>query len=44
MVLIHFPLVSNANNVNLINVNFAHKIGQYSAKDFKSDWGILVIA
>ncbi len=36
MVLIHFPPVSNANNDNLINVNYVHKIGQYSAKNFKS--------
>ncbi|OKP05394.1 polysaccharide lyase [Xenorhabdus eapokensis] len=40
MVPIHSSLISNANNDDLTNVNFAHKIGQYSAKDFKSDWGI----
>ncbi|MDC9594987.1 polysaccharide lyase [Xenorhabdus sp. IM139775] len=32
--------ISDANNDDLIHVDFEHKIGKYSAKDFKSDWGI----
>ncbi|MDE9551494.1 polysaccharide lyase [Xenorhabdus bovienii] len=31
---------ANQSHDDLINVNFDHKVGKYSAKDFKSDWGI----
>ncbi|MDX7986004.1 hypothetical protein FE392_01450 [Xenorhabdus sp. 12] len=39
MTSIHLSPFSNKNNDNLINVNFEHKVGKYTAKDFKSDWG-----
>ncbi|MBC8954864.1 polysaccharide lyase [Xenorhabdus sp. PB62.4] len=36
----HSSSVSNANNTDLINVGFEYKVGKYTSKDFKSDWGI----
>ncbi|OTA17337.1 hypothetical protein Xvie_01184 [Xenorhabdus vietnamensis] len=40
MVPAHSSLVSDVNNNDLINVDFEHKIGKYSSKNFKSDWSI----
>ncbi|MDX7999300.1 hypothetical protein FE394_08810 [Xenorhabdus sp. Reich] len=37
---IHSSIFRNKVNGNLIDVNFDHKVGQYTAKNFKSDWGI----
>ncbi|AOM42137.1 polysaccharide lyase [Xenorhabdus hominickii] len=36
----HLHPISNEKHDNLIYVNFEHKVGKYTAEDFKSDWRI----